>query len=271
MVRTAGFADGTRIPLIGLGTWGFGGESRPDRSHDDEAVATLAAMIEMGYTHLDTAEMYGGTHTEEVVGQAIQGFDRAKVFITTKVSAEHLRYDALLRACRGSLQRLGTEYVDLYLIHWPSSHIPLEESFRALNKLVGDGMVRRVGVSNFDVAMMKRSVELCATPLATNQVHYNVMHRAPANNGVLAYCQANGILLTAYSPLLDGALSAPAVVEVARDRGATPAQVALRWLIDQPGVITIPKTSNLARARENLGALTLQLPAAERARLDAAA
>ena len=206
-------------------------------------------MIEMGYTHLDTAEAYGGTHTEELVGQAIRAFRREEVFITTKVSPEHLRYGDVLRACHDSLTRLGTGYIDLYLIHWPSTSIPLEESFRALNELAADGIVRRVGVSNFDLTLLKRSVELCATPLATNQVRYNLLHREPANDGVLEYCRAQGILLTAYSPLKDGVLQVQAVQQIAVERGATPAQVALRWLADQPGVITIPKTSNLERAR----------------------
>lgn len=261
--------NGLQIPALGFGTWQMGGASSADRSHDKEIVASMRQFIDMGYTHIDTAEGYGATHTEELVGQAIKGYDRNKLFITTKVSPEHLRYDDVLHSCAGSLKRLGLDYVDLYLIHWPNPAIPLQDTFRALNQLVREGKVRHAGVSNFDVPLMQESVRLSETPLLTNQVRYNLLHREPVENGVLAFCQEHDILLTAYSPIKDGVLSHPKVAEIARRHGVTPAQVAIRWLVDQPRVITIPKTSSVARAQENLASLEFELTAEDTAQLDA--
>ena len=260
--------DGSHIPVLGLGTWQMGGGGRADYSRDDEMVEIIEQAIEMGYTHIDTAESYGKNHCEELVGRAIKAFDRDELFITTKVAPDHLRYDDVHTAIRGSLQRLDTDYVDLYLIHWPNEQIPLTETFRALNELVAGGKVRRVGVSNFDVDLMQQSMDLCDTPIATNQVRYNLLDRTPVNNGVLDFCQRTGILLTAYSPVKGGVLSHNTVVEIAEAHGASPAQVALAWLIRQPQVITIPMSQDLDHLRDNLGALSLNLSADEIAQLD---
>jgi diketogulonate reductase-like aldo/keto reductase len=267
-MRTVQLLDGSELPVLGLGTWTFGGGMESDYSRDAESVATLRRLIEMGYTHIDTAETYGRNHCEDLVGEAIKAFHRSSVFITTKVAPEHLRYADVHTALEGSLRRLGADYVDLYLIHWPSRTIPLEDSFRAFNELLADGRVRRIGVSNFDLPLLERSIELCDAPIFTNQVRYNLLHREPERNGMLEFCQAQGIVLTAYSPLKDDVLAHPTVVEIARSHGATPAQVAINWLVRQPLVITIPKSSNLQHAQDNLTAVDLALSAGDVARLD---
>lgn len=259
---------GSHIPVLGLGTWGIGGGSQADHSRDDEMVRVVEQAIEMGYVHIDTAESYGKNHCEEIVGRAIQRFDRDTLFITTKVAPEHLDYDGVHNAIRGSLSRLKTEYVDLYLIHWPNDAIPLEETFRALNELVADGRVRHVGVSNFDVPLMQRSLELCETPIATNQVRYNLLDRTPVHNGVLEFCQNHGIPLTAYTPIKGGVLENNAVREIADAHGVSPSQVAIAWLIRQPKVITIPKSQNLSHLQDNIDALSLDLSADEITQLD---
>ena len=263
--------DGTQVPVLGLGTWDIGGRDAPDRSRDDELTELLQRIIRMGYTHLDTAEYYGGTHTEELVGRAIQAFERRDVFVTTKVSPEHLSYADVHKSLDASLHRLQTDYIDLYLIHWPSQTIPLTESFPALNKAVADGRVKRVGVSNFDVPQMEESMRLCQTPIATNQVRYNLLDRTPVQNGVLEFCQRHGILLTAYSPLKGGVLSNPTVVEIAQKYGVPPGQVAIQWLVYQQGVITIPKSTNLAHLQDNLAALKLVLTDDDLAKLESIA
>lgn len=267
-MKTVTMLDGKELPVLGLGTWSYGGGNSADYSQDAESIAMLRRLIEMGYTHLDTAESYGKNHCEELVGQAIKAFDRDHVFITTKVSPDHLRYADVHKAIEGSLRRLETDYVDLYLIHWPSRDIPLEDSFRALNELVADGRVRRVGVSNFDVPLLQRSMELCNSPVITNQVRYNLLHREPEANGLLDFCQREGVILTAYSPLKDDVLNHPVVVEIARAHEVTPAQVAIQWLVRQPYVITIPKSSDLAHAQENLDALQVELSDDEVTRLN---
>ncbi|MCB0064457.1 MAG: aldo/keto reductase [Caldilineaceae bacterium] len=270
-MQTKQLPGGATIDTIGLGLWDFGGGSSADHSRDDQDEAAIHSAVEIGYRHFDTAEYYASGHSEELLGRALQSYKRSDFFVTTKVSPGHIRYDDLLAACDRSLRRLQTDYIDLYLIHWPSETIPLSESMRALNRLVTENKIRHVGVSNFDLALLKEAVALCETPLATNQVHYNVMHREYVQNGVIAYCQEQGILVTAYSPVKDGVLRNGTVQEIARQRSATPAQVALQWLIQQPQVITIPKSSNKARQQENWDAATVALTTADMQRLNGAA
>ena len=263
--------DGTQLPLLGLGTWSYGGGMSADYSRDEESIAMLRTLIGMGYTHLDTAESYGKNHCEELVGQAIKAFPREDIFITTKVAPEHLAANDVLKAAEGSLRRLAVDAIDLYLIHWPSKTIPLTDTFKGLNALLADGRIKRVGVSNFSVAQLEESMRLCDGPIITNQVRYNLLHREPENNGLLEFCQKEGVILTAYSPLKDDVLNHPVVTDIATAHGVTPAQVAIQWLVRQPQVITIPKSSDEAHARENLAALDVRLSDADVARLDAIA
>lgn len=259
---------GGTVDAIGLGLWDFGGGTSPDYRRDDADLAALHNAIAIGYRHFDTAEYYANGHSEELLGRALRDYQRSDFFITTKVSPSHIRYDDLLAACARSLKHLQTDYIDLYLIHWPSETIPLRESMRALNRLVAEGKVRHVGVSNFDLPLLQEAVLLCDTPLATNQVHYNVLHREYLQNGVIPYCQEQGILVTAYSPLLDHVLDNATVQSIAQQHNATPAQVALQWLIQQPQVITIPKSSNRLRQQENWAADAVALSKAEIALLN---
>ena len=259
------------LPKIGFGTWGIGGGSTPDRSIDPSSLAALHSALELGYTHFDTAEAYAAGHTEELLGQAIResGVAREDLFITSKVSPEHLRYRDVLRACENSLRRLGMEYLDLYLIHWPMEGMDLPDAFRALNELVRNGRVRHLGVSNFDLPLLQQAVSLAETPLLTDQVPYHLANHSYAENGVLDYCQQNDILLTAYSPVKRlNARSTQAVQEVAKARSATPAQIALAWVTTQPRVITIPKAANPQHQTENLAAGDIELTAGEMEQLN---
>jgi len=254
---------GGTIDAIGLGLWDFGGGDSPDYGRDDADLAAIHNAIAIGYRHFDTAEYYASGHSEELLGRALRDYQRSDFFVTTKVSPSHIRYDDLLAACDRSLKHLQTDYIDLYLIHWPSETIPLGESMRAMNHLVAAGKIRHVGVSNFDLPLLQEAVRLCDTPLAANQVHYNVLHREYIQNGVIAYCQEQGILVTAYSPLLDNVLMHKTVQAIARQHNVTGAQVALQWLIQQPQVITIPKSSNRLRQQENWDAGAVVLSAEE--------
>jgi diketogulonate reductase-like aldo/keto reductase len=256
--------DGTQIPVIGLGTWMMGGDTRPDRSQDDIALRALEAALEMGYTHIDTAELYGGGHTEELVGQALRGVDRSRVFLTTKVRPENLRYKNLLRSLDGSLQRLGVDTIDLYLIHWSSGSVPLSESFRAMNQAVREGKVRYLGVSNFNLKELMEAQEHSETPLVTNQVPYSLTTRRYIRNGVIPYCQENRIIVTAYSPVKEGRRMLSRELEaIAEAHQATPYQIALAWLVNQPWVITIPMSQNPEHLRQNLEAAEIELTEAE--------
>jgi len=257
---------GKQIPKIGFGTWTIGGQGSADLSADEGAILALHSALELGYKFFDTAEGYAAGHAEELLGRAIRemGISRQELFITSKVSPDHLNYDDVLRCCEASLHRLGMDYLDLYLIHWPKIGMKLPETFRALNKLVQDGKVRHLGVSNFNLRLLKQAVALSESPLLTNQVSYSLPDRTCVRNGVLAYCQQNDILLTAYSPVKRWNIKSNKVLKaIAKERGVTPQQVALAWLVTQPRVITIPMSSNPQHQTENLQAADLILSAEE--------
>jgi diketogulonate reductase-like aldo/keto reductase len=254
--------NGISLPKIGFGTWRIGGGSTANPSLDAKSSAALRSALALGYTHFDTAETYGAGHAEELLGRAINdaGTDRGTLFITSKVKPEHLRYDAVLRSCNATLARLGTEYLDLYLIHWPDVGMNLAETFRALNKLVQEGTVRHLGVSNFNLKLLRQSQDLCESSILTDQVPYSLSERHYVRNGVLDYCQSNGVILTAYSPLGDGRLNdSKSLAAIADHHRSTPHQIALAWLASQPRVITIPMSSDPRHQEENLLAADIVL------------
>lgn len=254
------------IPKIGFGTWKIGGGMSAVRSLDMRSLLALRSALDVGYIHFDTAEMYASGHSEELLGQTVResGKSREELFVTTKVSASHLHYESVLRSFENSLHRLGMDYIDLYLIHWPSGSIPLSETFRALNQLIREGRIRHVGVSNFDVKTLKKAQAESEAPIFTNQVPYNLTNRSYVHNGVLEYCQKNDILLTAYSPVKEGRLRVNSTVQAIADaHNVTPYQIALAWLVAQPRVITIPMSFNPEHIAENYVAAEIELSADE--------
>jgi diketogulonate reductase-like aldo/keto reductase len=254
------------LPKIGIGTGRLGGTMWANRWRDSHWLAAVRSALGAGYSHIDTAEMYALGYSEELIRRAIQetGTKREKIFLTSKVWPNHLSYTSVLRACENSLRRLGTDYLDLYLIHWPNPLIPLSETFRALNQLVRDGKIRHIGVSNFNLPRLKEAQALSATPLLANQVPYSLFTRTYVRNGVLEYCQKNDILFTAYSPVRFGFAGLPdALKKIANAHGASTHQIALAWLIAQPRVITIPMSFNPAHQKQNLQAAEIELTKAE--------
>lgn len=263
--------DNGRVPKIGFGTSGVGGSMFADRSQDSRALAALRTAIELGFTHFDTAEMYAAGHSEELLARAVSETraSRDGLFITSKVQPMHLSYGGVKKACDGSLRRLGTEYIDLYLVHWPNPLLPLKETFRALNELAREGKVRHVGVSNFNLGLLQQSQKLSETPILADQVPYSLSHRSYMKNGVLEYCQQNSILLTAYSPVDGGRLRIDETLRsIAAAHDATPYQIALAWLVNQPGVITIPMSLNPRHIAENWDAGEIELSGTEIEQLD---
>ncbi|MBI3169263.1 MAG: aldo/keto reductase [Chloroflexi bacterium] len=254
------------LPKIGFGTWKIGGGSTPNYAVDEKSLAALRTALEIGYTHIDTAEMYANGHSEELVGQAVResGKRREDVFITSKVTPSHLHYDDVLKSCENSLRRLKMDYIDLYLIHWPSAGAKYEDTFKALNKLVRDGKVNHLGVSNFNLKLLKQAQSLSETPIVTDQVSFSLADRSYAKNGVLEYCQQNNILFTAYEPLNQGSFHSSKTLEaIAKAHNATVYQIALAWVVSHPRVITIPMSFNLAHIRENFEAAEIELSAEE--------
>ena len=265
---------GISIPKIGLGTARLGGHpSFPNRSKTDFYLSALRSAFDLGYTHIDTAERYVRGFAEELIGRSMRENEikRRDLFITSKVLPTPWSYSKVMRACEGSLRRLGTDHLDLYLIHWPNPLASMKETFRALNQLVKEGSVKHLGVSNFSLNQLKNAQRLSETPILTNQVPYNIFARWFASNGVLEFCQQNEILLTAYMPvkLYNKNIRTNSVIQsVAQAHGVAPFQIAIAWLAAQPRVITIPMSFNPQHQKENLEAADIELTQEEMERLN---
>jgi diketogulonate reductase-like aldo/keto reductase len=261
-------ARSPHVPAIGQGTWNM---ERDDRA---EAIAALRRGIDLELTHIDTAELYGSGEVEKLVGEAIAG-RRDRVFLVSKVVPEHASYEGTLRACESSLRRLRTDRLDCYLLHWPGS-LPLSETIRAFEHLERDGKIRSWGVSNFDVGDLQEAESIAGPDrVACDQVLYHLGSRG-VERAVLPWCARQGVALVAYSPFGAGRFPSPSsaggrvLAEVARARGATPHQVALAFLLREPGVLVIPKAARVAHVEDIAGAGDLALAAEEIRRIDAA-
>ena len=262
--------SGTAVPTLGLGTWRMGESSASRRAE----VAAIRLAIDLGYRLFDTAEMYGEGGAEEVLGQAIAEALRAgdvrreELFIVSKVYPHNASYTGTGTACERSLQRLGLDHVDLYLLHWPGSH-PLHDTVEAFGRLQAQGRIREWGVSNFDAAGMAALWRLDGgAACATNQVYYALSERG-VEFELLPRLRERQLPLMAYCPLAQGELAAhPGLQSLAEPLGVTPTQLALAWMLHQPGVIAIPKAVREAHLRENLAAADLKLGAADLAALD---
>lgn len=256
--------SGKEVPALGLGTWNMG----ETRSSAEQEVESIRRAIDLGMTLIDTAEMYADGRSEEIVGRAIVNH-REDVFLVSKVYPWNASATGTVDACERSLARLGTDHIDLYLLHWRGEH-PLEETVAAFERLKRDGKIGDWGVSNFDTDDME---ELFAVPdgrnCAANQVLYNLSRRGPEFS-LLPWCQQNGVPLMAYSPIEQGRiLKNHELIRIAKAYQATPAQLALAFLLEREGVIAIPKSSNPARVEENRGATDLDITEEDWAALDA--
>jgi diketogulonate reductase-like aldo/keto reductase len=257
--------SGERVPALGQGTWHMGENRR--RAAEEEAALRLG--IELGMTLIDTAEMYGSGGAEEVIARAAEGV-RDSLFIVSKVYPHNASRAGVVAACERSLKRLATDRIDLYLLHWRGS-IPLAETVEGLLRLQRDGKIRHYGVSNFDRADMAEWAALQGGgTVAADQVLYNLSRRGPEWD-LLPWCREHQVAVMAYTPLGQGHMLGNRVLgEVARRRDATPAQIALAWLLRKDGMIVIPKASRLEHVRENRGALDIALTEEELAALDRA-
>ncbi|WP_142779448.1 aldo/keto reductase [Agrobacterium sp. T29] len=256
--------SGKEVPALGLGTWNMG----ETRSSAPQEVESIRKAIDLGMTLIDTAEMYADGRSEEVVGAAIAG-RRQNVFLVSKVYPWNASDKGTAEACERSLARLGTDHIDLYLLHWRGEH-SLAETVAAFERLKSDGKIGDWGVSNFDTDDME---ELFAVPggknCAANQVLYNLSRRGPEFS-LLPWCQERGVPLMAYSPIEQGRiLKNHELIRIAKAYQATPAQLALAFLLERDGVIAIPKSASVSRVEENRGATDLEITEEDWAALDA--
>ncbi len=234
--RTIELNSGASIPVLGLGTWKLTGST---------CERAVRQAIDLGYRHIDTAEMYGN---EAEIGKAIRGVDRSGLFITSKVSSANLQTYDVIKACRQSLDRLGTDYLDLYLLHWPNDAIPLGQTMEGMQTLVARGHIKSIGVSNFDVGRLREAMAGSEAPICNNQVEY---HPFRPRDEIPQFCRENGIALTAYCPLGQGTVLGDATLqEIGHKYGKSPAQVSLAWLLSK-GAVVIPRASREDHLKAN--------------------
>ena len=251
-------ANGARIPALGFGTFRLPG---PD------TLRMVPAALKLGFRHIDTAQIYGN-EAEVGAGIAASGVNRADIFLTTKVWVDRFGHDALIASVDESLKKLRTDYVDLLLLHWPAGHA-LPEPVGALNEVVKAGKVRHIGVSNFNVAQMQEAIGLSAVPLVTNQVEY---HPYLDQGPVIRAARAAGLSVTAYYAMADGKVFGdPVLKQVAAAKGRSVAQVVLRWVLQQDGLVALSKTASETRAAENFAVFDFELTAEEMAAIHALA
>jgi 2,5-diketo-D-gluconate reductase B len=250
-------ANGASIPALGFGTWAL---------PDDRVQALVEHALAVGYRHLDMAQMYGN---EAAVGAGLRasGLPRDAVFLTTKIWPDHFARDAFRRAADERLQLLGVDQLDLLLLHWPSKTVPLAETMEALNAVKAAGQTRHIGVSNFTTRLIDEAVRLSAAPLVTNQVEY---HPYLSQAKVLAKLKEHGMALTAYCPIARGkVVDDPTLGAIGKSYGKSATQVALRWLVQQEGVVAIPRSSSEPRIEANLQVFDFSLSGDEMARIAA--
>lgn len=251
-----------KIPAIGQGTMGIGGCFTPDASFDKQHVKLLRMGIDLGMTLIDTAEVYGGGHSEELVAEAVRGI-REQVFIATKFSPENNTYDGVIKSAEGSLRRMKTDWIDLYQVHWPNPTVPIEETLRAMERLVKDGKVRHIGVSNFSLKELKDTKEYMGDKIVSLQIEYNLFDRT-AEQDILPFCKQHHLILIAYSPLNQGKTPGnkrkkAELSELAKKYRVSVSQLILNWLLRNPCVVAIPKSSNEIHLRENSNAHSFKM------------
>jgi diketogulonate reductase-like aldo/keto reductase len=265
-MRTITLPGGESIPVLGIGTWNIG--ERRQKRRDE--IAALRLAVELGMTVVDTAEMYGDGAAEALIAEAL-GDQRDRIFLVSKVLPQHATARGTIAACEASLKRLNTDRLDVYLLHWRGS-VPLEQTLDAFNTLKRDGKIRYWGVSNFDtddMTELESKVSSAGSPAATNQVLYNLTRRG-IEFDLLPWSRSRGVPIMAYSPLEQGRLARNKTLRAIADRmTVAPLQVALAWVLQQPGVMTIPKAGHVDHVRENRQALDIRLSAEDHAALDA--
>jgi diketogulonate reductase-like aldo/keto reductase len=236
-VPTKTLPSGDELPAVGLGTYGM---------DTDQTTASVRAALEAGYTHIDTAEGY---QNEAAIGDVLAEYDREEVFLTSKVLPKNLNYESVIRSCKASLDRLGTDYLDLYLIHWPNPAISLRETLHAMARLHEQGLVRNIGVSNFSAYQLSCAQHITAVPIAVNQVEFHPWFQRPE---LIEYCQDSGTVIEAAAPLARAEVFDDDVVaELASKYDKTPAQVVLRWALDRDAVV-LPRSSSPAHIENNI-------------------
>ena len=253
--------NNSKVSVIGIGTHLIGGKENADYSKDDLYIELIKEAVKLGVNHIDTSEIYANGHTEEIIGQAINGFDRKDLFIASKVWKDNLKHDDLINSLSLSLKRLNTDYLDLYYIHWPNPSIDLKETIITLEQLKDSGKIKNIGLSNFSFSQIKEASSfLKSSKIDAIQLEHNLINRC--SNDILSFCRNNKITFVAYKPLCKGAIlkSGNNILEsLSYKYKKSKAQIALNWLINQDNIITIPKISRIEHLKDNIDSINFKL------------
>ena len=268
-IPTKKLKNGFEIASLGFGTWLMWGRMEHDVNNDDQRdIDAIKYAIDKGMKFIDTAELYGDGQAERLVRQAIEWYDRDELFISTKVWWANHSYEAVKKACQGSLERLGIDCIDLYYLHYKEDDINLEETMKAMNELVDDGLVKHIAVSNFSKDSLILAQSYSKHPIVANQVHYNLIYREPESSWLLRHCQENDVMLVAWRPVQYGEFQNEDNKAILEKLGSkynkTPFQIALNWLISQDHVTTLFKSCNPDNVQENLWALDFEMRTEDR-------
>ncbi|OGH08090.1 MAG: hypothetical protein A2171_01305 [Candidatus Levybacteria bacterium RBG_13_35_9] len=254
-IPTKKLKNGFEMPIYGIGTWKMGENS----SEFEKETDVIKKAIELGVTHIDTAEVYADGKAEKVIGYAIKKYDRKKLFLVSKVFGNHLEYESLLKSVKQSLERLNTDYLDLYLLHRFNPQVPLQETMSAMDWLYEQKIIRNIGISNYTVKQTIMARKASKYLVVANQLHLNLKNRETEKKGLLEYCQKEDMMFIAWRPLKDVELNIPIISGMTKKYKKTPSQIAINWLISQQNVVTLSKTSNIEHLRENLGSLDFEM------------
>ena len=261
--------SGIKLPVLGFGTWEIGGRFEADESEKNKGIEIIKNAIELGFTHIDTSEIYGSGLTEEIVGEAISSFDRKKLFITSKLWHTHLNYDDAISSLNKSLKRLKTDYLDLYFVHKPGTNMNLEQTMMAFEQMHSKKLIRNIGLSNFTKKQVTEAQKyLSNSRISALQNEYSLLCR---DEDALEICEKQNMIFIAYRPLMKGRLARPGIKlldEMAKKYNKTQAQIALNWLLSNPKIVAIPKSSTKQHLLDNLGAIGWKMGKEDYAALD---
>lgn len=268
-IPTKKLKNGFEMPVFGIGTYNVLAENDNNVFLSDsdwqKEISTLSTAIEFGITHIDTAESYAQGNAEKLIGKVIQNFDRKKLFLTSKVKLDNLYYLGIQQALQSTLERMQTNYLDLYLMHRCPPIDKFEECVQAMNELIEKGLIKNIGLSNTNTSHTEMLCKISKHPFVVNQVHLNLQFREPERDGLVNFCQNNDMLLEAWRPVNKGALTKsgvnitkpgiPLLDALCKKYNKTPAQISINWLISQNNIVTLAKSSNIEHLKENLGSI----------------
>ncbi len=254
--------SGFEMPAVGLGTYGLGGDEERDDSKDKECMQSVKDALNLGYTHIDTAEVYGRGHAEELIGVAIKNYNRKKLFITSKVFKTHLEYEDVIKSAKESLKRMGIDYLDLYLVHSFNPEVPIKETMSAMNELVEKGLIRNVGVCNFSVEQLKEAQKYSKIKIVANQMKYNLWASSSPDLRTFEYCQKNDIMVIAYKLFGRGKIEKnkiPLLGALAKKYGKSEGQIMVNGVISKKNFVAIFASKKKEHLKEGIDALKFKI------------